>query len=113
MFFFFNDTATTEIYTLSLHDALPISQTAAGRRAGRQAGPRCSSSVAGTLRVDFAGGVDNVLWSRLGSGPLFGLQVSREAQVDIQAVRAELLKRREELRNRASRASADLRHESD
>ena len=24
-FFFFNDTATTEIYTLSLHDALPIS----------------------------------------------------------------------------------------
>src|SRR5258708_39178279 len=29
-FFFFNDTATTEIYTLSLHDALPISYTAAG-----------------------------------------------------------------------------------
>src|SRR5688572_32238352 len=28
LFFFFNDTATTEIYTLSLHDALPIS----GRR---------------------------------------------------------------------------------
>src|SRR2546430_17522972 len=26
-FFFFNDTATTEIYTLSLHDALPISQS--------------------------------------------------------------------------------------
>src|SRR5438045_4722990 len=25
-YFFFNDTATTEIYTLSLHDALPISQ---------------------------------------------------------------------------------------
>src|SRR3712207_7949562 len=27
VFFFFNDTATTEIYTLSLHDALPISTT--------------------------------------------------------------------------------------
>src|SRR5256885_17111259 len=27
-FFFFNDTATTEIYTLSLHDALPISSEA-------------------------------------------------------------------------------------
>src|ERR1051326_9556968 len=27
-FFFFNDTATTEIYTLSLHDALPIYGTA-------------------------------------------------------------------------------------
>src|SRR3712207_8357584 len=26
LFFFFNDTATTEIYTLSLHDALPISE---------------------------------------------------------------------------------------
>src|SRR3712207_7617198 len=31
--FFFNDTATTEIYTLSLHDALPISLEFAGRRA--------------------------------------------------------------------------------
>src|SRR3712207_7117616 len=32
MCFFFNDTATTEIYTLSLHDALPISGPAAARR---------------------------------------------------------------------------------
>src|SRR2546425_576372 len=31
-FFFFNDTATTEIYTLSLHDALPISFFSARRR---------------------------------------------------------------------------------
>src|SRR2546430_12362188 len=29
VFFFFNDTATTEIYTLSLHDALPICAVAA------------------------------------------------------------------------------------
>src|SRR6266498_1390543 len=29
-FFFFNDTATTEIYTLSLHDALPICNTSIG-----------------------------------------------------------------------------------
>src|SRR2546430_4495433 len=37
LFFFFNDTATTEIYTLSLHDALPIYQVLAGahrQRAG-------------------------------------------------------------------------------
>src|SRR5476651_2831935 len=38
-FFFFNDTATTEIYTLSLHDALPIScgkfRSATRRRARR------------------------------------------------------------------------------
>src|SRR2546429_9212924 len=33
--FFFNDTATTEIYTLSLHDALPISSTSCrGRELG-------------------------------------------------------------------------------
>src|SRR5258708_29426984 len=31
-FFFFNDTATTEIYTLSLHDALPISANFTARR---------------------------------------------------------------------------------
>src|SRR5256885_7799734 len=31
-FFFFNDTATTEIYTLSLHDALPISRDGARHR---------------------------------------------------------------------------------
>src|SRR5258706_15470893 len=34
-FFFFNDTATTEIYTLSLHDALPISRMAASRLPGK------------------------------------------------------------------------------
>src|SRR3712207_9045428 len=33
LFFFFNDTATTEIYTLSLHDALPISTAATVSRA--------------------------------------------------------------------------------
>src|SRR2546430_9272375 len=31
LFFFFNDTATTEIYTLSLHDALPIFRVTEGR----------------------------------------------------------------------------------
>src|SRR5216683_7762112 len=34
--FFFNDTATTEIYTLSLHDALPISRANAARRSGNK-----------------------------------------------------------------------------
>src|SRR5258708_37334301 len=38
LFFFFNDTATTEIYTLSLHDALPISQCL--RAAEQRAQPR-------------------------------------------------------------------------
>src|SRR6185436_20976506 len=41
-FFFFNDTATTEIYTLSLHDALPIWSGWGGRGPGRSpsCGPR-------------------------------------------------------------------------
>src|SRR2546430_14046148 len=34
-FFFFNDTATTEIYTLSLHDALPIFQSPGRGRASK------------------------------------------------------------------------------
>src|SRR5256885_7750447 len=40
LFFFFNDTATTEIYTLSLHDALPICRSARhddARRCGKPA----------------------------------------------------------------------------
>src|SRR2546421_5969577 len=47
-FFFFNDTATTEIYTLSLHDALPISGRRAaprGRAARSPRGPRRSWSA--------------------------------------------------------------------
>src|SRR2546429_3593581 len=39
-FFFFNDTATTEIYTLSLHDALPISRS----------NLRCSTEASGASR---------------------------------------------------------------
>src|SRR5450432_724858 len=42
LFFFFNDTATTEIYTLSLHDALPISVSIA----------RAGSSITGPTSVD-------------------------------------------------------------
>src|SRR2546426_7603456 len=38
-FFFFNDTATTEIYTLSLHDALPISLLAYGQAGFHQRPP--------------------------------------------------------------------------
>src|SRR5450432_4860102 len=37
-FFFFNDTATTEIYTLSLHDALPILSSYASWLLSSQAG---------------------------------------------------------------------------
>src|SRR5258708_39921465 len=43
-FFFFNDTATTEIYTLSLHDALPISEGAARTQQARSAAHREAAS---------------------------------------------------------------------
>src|SRR3712207_8002459 len=48
--FFFNDTATTEIYTLSLHDALPISRSprrACGPRRSPRAGLRSSCPIRG------------------------------------------------------------------
>src|SRR5260370_18987829 len=50
-FFFFNDTATTEIYTLSLHDALPICR---GRGGSDRVGVW---AVAGQLHADSAGDV--------------------------------------------------------
>src|SRR2546428_10036585 len=64
-FFFFNDTATTEIYTLSLHDALPISSARCRRccsvsscavwRSNASPRPLCSPLVSGsgtTLRSE-------------------------------------------------------------
>src|SRR2546427_12614252 len=45
-FFFFNDTATTEIYTLSLHDALPIWGGLAGACGDWQKALTCSALVA-------------------------------------------------------------------
>src|SRR5476651_1698705 len=44
-FFFFNDTATTEIYTLSLHDALPISTTTRPSAFTHPSGPCSGASV--------------------------------------------------------------------
>src|SRR5258707_10957122 len=48
-FFFFNDTATTEIYTLSLHDALPISPSSPPSRC---CGRTCCSARRGTAGPD-------------------------------------------------------------
>src|SRR3712207_8569686 len=49
VFFFFNDTATTEIYTLSLHDALPIFRPVAERR-WRSARPLAPPPTAASTR---------------------------------------------------------------
>src|SRR3989454_11504456 len=49
-FFFFNDTATTEIYTLSLHDALPISFWCGSfNRSSRSPSSCMTSSVEGWI----------------------------------------------------------------
>src|SRR6266481_9563033 len=65
-FFFFNDTATTEIYTLSLHDALPISSPRPADRTTRsipraphrcrdkRSRPSCRSSYAPLAGDDLA-----------------------------------------------------------
>src|SRR2546425_5543272 len=49
-FFFFNDTATTEIYTLSLHDALPILRDAGGHRRDRSTGQSARDIAAAGAR---------------------------------------------------------------
>src|SRR2546430_4910501 len=54
LFFFFNDTATTEIYTLSLHDALPILQHLPGGLHGGGAAVR--SARAEARQVEVCGG---------------------------------------------------------
>src|SRR6266536_5897725 len=53
-FFFFNDTATTEIYTLSLHDALPISRHSGDRIGDRPVSNdvRCAFAVVGGTNQD-------------------------------------------------------------
>src|SRR3712207_7550056 len=50
LFFFFNDTATTEIYTLSLHDALPISGCGTLGVNGTAAGWLCDVEERGVSR---------------------------------------------------------------
>src|SRR5207249_10147600 len=68
-FFFFNDTATTEIYTLSLHDALPIWRTVYGLN-------------------PMAGVVEGFRWALLGSdtapGPIIAVR-SEEHTSELQS----------------------------
>src|SRR2546429_8237880 len=62
LFFFFNDTATTEIYTLSLHDALPIS--CAGDDGCEGAGVAGWALAAGAVKAE--GDDDGVTGARAG-----------------------------------------------
>src|SRR2546422_5220961 len=69
LFFFFNDTATTEIYTLSLHDALPI---LAGGESGR------SRPTAGEGRRDRTGSAAARSSRRTAPGPRRGSGEGRD-----------------------------------
>src|SRR5256886_16697595 len=78
-FFFFNDTATTEIYTLSLHDALPISSPAPS-----VGGPRRGAAPAPLTRARAAPGPransENEAWhSKIYCGGVFPLSSRRPA----------------------------------
>src|SRR6267142_3266427 len=84
-FFFFNDTATTEIYTLSLHDALPIRMVSLSR--GHD--PR-----------DFA------LFAFGGAGPLHATALARELGIPTVLVPA-----RPGITNALGCVVADLRHD--
>src|SRR2546422_4730123 len=70
-FFFFNDTATTEIYTLSLHDALPISDDRVWRFKGRLAIRMilkigCELLAAQIARIESHSGRLGVNWKKRG-----------------------------------------------
>src|SRR5689334_24347383 len=60
-FFFFNDTATTEIYTLSLHDALPIS---ALRTAVLATSSAAETGFAPGTMNSWGSGCPSTVWSR-------------------------------------------------
>src|SRR2546430_4252283 len=62
-FFFFNDTATTEIYTLSLHDALPICKLIQNPQIRASDGLKASLKIGDRIQVatgSFQPGIDGV-----------------------------------------------------
>src|SRR3712207_6853811 len=78
VFFFFNDTATTEIYTLSLHDALPISYL---EIITRKTASLCATCC--ELGARFAGAPE----ARVGLLELYGLSVGIAFQIDRKSTR--------------------------
>src|SRR2546426_12839963 len=70
LFFFFNDTATTEIYTLSLHDALPIYQDREDRDNLKQVSKQALAWSVGQAPLFRGGRVNPGLqaWGRMSAG---------------------------------------------
>src|SRR3712207_8635048 len=67
LFFFFNDTATTEIYTLSLHDALPISASSCSVPISRSTGAtsRTTNGSETNIVASTMPGVEKITWMPL------------------------------------------------
>src|SRR5205807_10513747 len=72
--FFFNDTATTEIYTLSLHDALPIFENAAASAAhtGKNIG-EMAEDILGILVMSVIGLLDALMPEAIVARALIGI----------------------------------------
>src|SRR5205823_14034294 len=81
-FFFFNDPPTTDIYTLSLHDALPgapaMNRTATVERATRETGVRVTLVIDGTGRTEVSTGIGFLdhLFDALGRHSGFDLTIT-------------------------------------
>src|SRR3712207_8927762 len=68
LFFFFNDTATTEIYTLSLHDALPIFTADGASADGYLTAWPCGQAMPPTSTVNYVAGAPAAAGALLGLG---------------------------------------------
>src|SRR5256885_6736580 len=86
IFFFFNDTATTEIYTLSLHDALPICGFAFLIGGSSTNGAIATS---GRFTADGAGGITDVIADENNSGGITLLPQGQGAVTGSYAVDAD------------------------
>src|SRR5215211_418476 len=76
-FFFFNDTATTEIYTLSLHDALPISSPSQQRSTSSPSPSSASSGQRQRLCQPLAQAGQSGLSARISQPPPQRMRVQR------------------------------------
>src|SRR3989449_4231342 len=104
-FFFFNDTATTEIYTLSLHDALPISSRRAANSALKTM-PRIVESAPNRIvisnMITTYGGTDPIGLPPSTSGQSRSEEHTSELQSRLHLVCRLLLEKKKKLTNTMS-----------
>src|SRR3712207_9029785 len=84
-FFFFNDTATTEIYTLSLHDALPISPHCRPSSRARALPVNSTTAPRSISRKPSETSVPKGPWAATGSSPLAPPSRSEEHTSELQS----------------------------